>query len=97
VRADPELFLPACADEGMSMDVWGGWLEGSTGPHSGEPHRAALPSCPDACIPPAAIRASSQMVGESGNEGTDASQAICIRAAFLGADAELRVLQLVQP
>lgn len=97
MRADLELFLPTRAAEGMSVDVWGELLEGSAGPHICVPCRAALPACPDALIPPAAIRASSQMVGESGNGRTDASQAICIRAAFLRADAELRVLQLVQP
>lgn len=68
-------------------------------PQSCLTHGPALSQgCPNTCIPPAGVRARSQMVWESGNTGTDASRAICIRAAFLSrADPELRVLQPVQP
>ncbi|KAK4823530.1 hypothetical protein QYF61_003039 [Mycteria americana] len=54
-------------------------------PQSCLTHGPALsPGCPNTCIPPAGVRARSQMVWESGNTRTDTSRAICIYAAFPG-------------
>lgn len=67
-------------------------------PQSCLTHGPALSKgCPNPCIPPAGVRARSQMVWESGNTRIDTSRAICIRAAFSRADPELQVLQPVQP
>lgn len=88
MTAEPESFLNARAAEGMALLLGtcgvGGFSE-VLDPQSCLTQGPALsPGCPNTCIPPAGVRARSQMVWESGNMRTDASRAICIHAAFPG-------------
>lgn len=88
VTAEAESFLNALAAEGMAVlpgTCGAGGFSEVLDPQSCLTHGPALsPGCPNTCIPPAGVRARSQMVWESGNMGTVASRAICIRAAFPG-------------